>query len=218
MNDDHGMATEELPDLDNSNDDNDLLPEEVEALEEVTEQPATVPHSDSMHFVQGHFKDSSESDHDIEGELAEGLAFPDIQDELDSMAKDESASSATIATEMVSKTVSTLMSSTMSGLSKLSETASRLGESVRSAAKSATSGEVDGAAVPLSEGDETDVTSSGSLRKTFTESTDSDILAEFEFLEQEDLDVLDEDESNKAPAASSSPATDIKEQASGVQE
>lgn len=202
LNDDHENLTSEedlLPDVEGAADEqqNDVLP--------VDEMPAPteISQSESMQFVPGHFKDSSESDKseaDIETELGEGLAFPDIQDELDTMAKEETSSNAAIATELVSKTVSSLMTSTMSGLSRLGETASRLGETVRSAAKSATSGEpgeedagdvAEGAASVVQPTDD-------SKRKTITESTDSDILAEFEFLEQEDLDVLD-DEGKKAP-------------------
>ena len=162
-----------------------------------------ISQSDSMQFVTGHFKESSESD--IETDLAEGLAFPDIQDELDSMAAEESSSNTAIATEMVSKTVSSLMASTISGWSKLSETATRVSETVLSAAKSATGSRAEPTATPpvitfTKSDDGEEVTAiegatGGALPKTIMESTDSDILAEFEFLDQEDLDVTDEEDS-----------------------
>ncbi len=149
-------------------------------------------HGAGMEFKDTHFKESSESGGDEgpaleedEEHLAAGLrAMPDVEDVLEYEQRESEHQRATllgqaqamIASDVMAHTVSNLMASTMTGLS-------RLGETVRSAAA--------GVAQPAAGGD------AAGDQGRLTESVDSDaLIAEFEFLEDEDLDVMS-DNTNK---------------------
>ena len=158
-----------------------------------------------MDFKETHFKESSESGGD-EGpvdvdNLAEGLeSMPDVEEVLDHEQQESESNRATlfgqaqamIASDVMVHTMSNLMTSTMTGLSRLSET-------MRAAASgTGTSAEQSGQAVHYSSGsDEANVNMSHNKGR-LTESVDSDaLLAEFEFLEEEDLDVMEVDSDKK---------------------
>lgn len=138
----------------------------------LTVEQQTPEKAESMQFVSQHFKEPTPSESDDEVETS-GLKFPDFR-EVDNV--DQGAASATregllaavasqlpsaITADIMSKTVSSLVSSTVAGISKL-------GQSM-TAQKTSESSKVQ--------------------PKTMSESVESDIMAEFEFLDDEDLDV-----------------------------
>ena len=161
--------------------------------------------NEAMDFKETHFKESSDSGAD-EGpvdvdNLAEGLeSMPDVEDVLDHEQQESESNRATlfgqaqaiITSDVMAHTMSNLMSSTMTGLSRLSET-------VRSAASgTGASAEETGQSVHYSSGSQDANVNMGNNKGRLTESVDSDtLLAEFEFLEEEDLDVMEEDSEKK---------------------
>ena len=161
--------------------------------------------SEAMDFKDTHFKESSESGGD-EGpvdvdNLAEGLeSMPDVEDVLDHEQQESESNRATlfgqaqamIASDVMAHTMSNLMTSTMTGLSRLSETMKA------AASGTGTSAEQSGQAVHYSSGSDEANVNMGNNKGRLTESVDSDaLLAEFEFLEEEDLDVMEVDSDKK---------------------
>ncbi len=164
--------------------------------------------AEDIKFVDKHFKDSSESDGDDESKMAQGLVLPDYCDvdgSEPSMLTSEGLlgqvtqqMTAAIATQVVANTMTSFMSSTMSGLTKM-------GQSVRAA----TVGGADTSEVQYHpSGERVQLSTQKSQSSDLAESTDTaDLLEEFEFLEQEDLlENVDED-IGLAPQ-SSKPASD----------
>ena len=179
-------------------------------LDETLTTDSPVPsqtRSEVMDFKESHFKESSESGGD-EGpvdvdNLAEGLeSMPDVEEVLDHEQQESESNRATlfgqaqamIASDVMANTMSNLMASTMTGFSRLSET-------VRTAATGTSTNEErsGGHCVHYKAGSEkTNVNRGNNNTGRLTESVDSDaLLAEFEFLEEEDLDVMDEDSERK---------------------
>ena len=166
----------------------------------LTSDPVLLSHSQSevMDFKESHFKESSESggeERPLEVDsLAEGLeSMPDVEDVMDHEQQESESNRATLfgqAQAMIASDVmSNLMASTMTRLSRLSETMA----TVRTG--TATSETQSGAhSVHYSfESGETDVDVDKKNVGRLTESVDSDaLLAEFEFLEK-DLDAMDEE-------------------------
>ncbi len=173
-----------------------------------------------MEFKESYFKESSESGSeanvaggDEDEDLVKGLQFmPDVDDVLEA-EQEEGASSragllgkaqALVASEVMTHTMSSIMANTMSGLSYL-------GDTVRVAAGGAPSSDTpssgqtvhykaDNEALNVqASGTNTNTNSRGSTGK-LVESVDSDtLLADFEFLDQEDLNVMeDEDKQQKS--------------------
>lgn len=121
-----------------------------------------------MQFVPSHFKEPTPSESDEEAE-AKGLKFPDFHD-VDGPEEQAAAQGgllaavasqlpAAVTAELMSQTVSNIMSSTVAGLSKLGQSMS----------------------APKQE--------QPRAKRPMTESAESDIMAEFEFLDEEDLEL-----------------------------
>ena len=135
-----------------------------------------------MFFKDRHFKESSGSsqdgDEDEDEKLLQGLSIPDVNDESLNEAPEGFIGNLThqvasaVTADAVSQNISSLMSSTMYGLNRIQET-------VRGAVQAAPSTSAAAPPEPAasSKGDITDM----------TDSLDSDILAEFDFLEDEDM-------------------------------
>lgn len=150
-----------------------------------------------MTFVASHFKESS--DEDEEDKLATGLSFSDMPDVLDVEAKPESESESKVLgvigglisqshsslvaafnSPVISQTMSSVMSNTLTGLSV-----------IRSTVASMTGHEVSGSGdVPLP-GDAA-VGGVHASEARDSRSADLQVLeSEFEFLEQEELDLME---------------------------
>lgn len=150
-----------------------------------------------MTFVASHFKESS--DEDEEDKLATGLSFSDMPDVLDAEAKPESESQSKVLgvigglisqshsslvaafnSPVISQTMSSVMSNTLTGLSV-----------IRSTVASMTGHEVSGSGdVPLP-GDAA-VGGVHASEARDSRSADLQVLeSEFEFLEQEELDLME---------------------------
>jgi len=125
--------------------------------------------ADQMQFVSSHFKEPTPSESDEDSET-KGLKFPDFR-EVDSpeeqaevhvglLAAVASQLPASVTADLMSKTVSNIMSSTVAGLSMFGQSMSAQSPPEKSPPK-----------------------------KPMTESAESDIMAEFEFLDEEDLDL-----------------------------
>ena len=161
-------------------------------LDETLTTDAAVPshaQSEVMDFKESHFKESSESGGDegpIEVDnLAEGLeSMPDVEEVLDHEQQESEANRVTLfgqAQAMIaSDVVSNLMASTMTGMSTNDEQSAGHYAHYRSGSE------------------ETNINTGNNNKGRLTESVDSDVLLEeFEFLEEEDLDVEDEDNKRK---------------------
>lgn len=172
----------------NSLDSLSLAPSEIimPSLEEDTKEDSESSSTASIKFVPSHFKESSEEEEATKVEptkeehLAEGLVFPDVDEDLmDGSSAQDPDLSVALDNPMVAQTVSSLMSSTMAGISALRST-------VSTALKQTTEGE-------YSPEDE------ASLREQMAEAVEEEThpeerppdspatLDEFEFLSQEDL-------------------------------
>ena len=185
-----------VPDVDKEASDSDLDltltrgdDEPLEADDELdsngNDKPTKQAH-EAMLFKESHFKEDSNSSDSEETGLLKGLAMPGIDDED---VKEEPEGfigqltqqvAAAVTGEAVSEKMTTLMSSTMFGLSKLSET-------VRGAVQGAAGG-----GSPAKEG-------RTEKEEEMMESLDSDILAEFDFLDDEDMGDDDENDGTVEP-------------------
>ena len=136
-----------------------------------------------MHFDPKHYRNSSDSSENGEEDknLTEGLSFPDVQSPSQNQNEAEVPSGAAAHTvTAVKQTVSTLMTSTISGLGKLSQ--SVLGAAASSVGTLTSSDEQ-----KVENKNVQDGATGGSLDLVRKTSDDSD-LADFEMLSQEDLD------------------------------
>ncbi|XP_074659606.1 reticulophagy regulator 2-like isoform X2 [Tubulanus polymorphus] len=77
--------------------------------------------SSSMHFKETHFKESSSSEDDADETLIAGLNFPDLADvpSETGAATEKAIMAASYAGSVVSKTIGTVMTGTISGISKI---------------------------------------------------------------------------------------------------
>jgi len=174
----------EVPDVDTQGSDSELDetllqdPGQIDESESGEEDPKGLG---GMFFKDRHFKESSGSssaDEDEEEKLLRGLSIPDVNDESLNEPPEGFLGTIThqvasaVTADAVSQNISSLMSSTMYGLNRIQET---VRGAVQSAPASATAAPPEPTAA--SKGDITDM----------TDSLDSDILAEFDFLEDEDM-------------------------------
>jgi len=171
----------EVPDVDMQASDSDLdttlLKDGDEGYLEDNDSESDPSPSQSqkdMLFKESHFKNtSSDSDVSDEANLLQGLAIPDVNDESVSENPEgfighfTHQMAAAVTAETVSQNLSSLVSSTMYGLSRIQET-------VRGAVQ-ATGGAAD---KPQQQPDD---------KGDMTDSLDPDILAEFDFLDDEDM-------------------------------
>ena len=163
-----------------------LTSEVSEPVKPAKAAAAPAPASDSIRFEDSHFRDS---DSDSGDELVAGLAFPDVHSELTSEPKMEASTenvNATLlsaATEIVSKTLTSVTAASM--LSRLSQSV------IGSAAASARITELPAEEDKKSDGDDTAATGPSipqALISTRQPSEDSD-LADFELLDESELDI-----------------------------
>lgn len=152
----------------------------------------------SMHFISTHFKDS-DSDADEES-LTKGLDFPDIEDALKEADQEKTTlekAAEAIASERLTQTMGGLMASTMFGLSKIGETVRGVASSIQpNSGSGVTDTQVE--YVKQESASTSDESETVTFKQTepeasvgLTESTDADILAEFEFLEEAELESYD---------------------------
>ena len=127
--------------------------------------------AEPMEFVPSHFKEPTPSESDDE---TSGLKFPDFREVDEPEQTAEAAGGllaavasnlpASVTADIVSKTMSNIMSTTVAGLSKIGQSMGTQGQEQQQQAPPP-------------------------ARRPMTESAESDIMAEFEFLDEEDLEL-----------------------------
>lgn len=167
----------EVPDLENQASDSDLelTVTKNDGVDEVDTVRDLTAAQQAMLFKDSHFKDdSSDSDLNDEAQLLQGLAIPDVND--DSMSEPPEGMLgqftqqmvAAVTADAVSQNLTSLVSSTMYGFSRLQET-------------------VRGAVQGTSDTSATQQQGAEASKGDMADSLDSDILADFDFLDDEDM-------------------------------
>lgn len=187
---------EDVDKLLNISDDEEDIENEQQFLD--PKMPRSLEESDKMTFVPSHFKE--ESDEDDEDKLTEGLSFSNLRDDgLDVEEKVESESKvlgvigglisqshsslvAAFKSPVISQTMSSVMTGTLSGISAIRNTVA----SMSNQGTGSSAGDV-----PSPDGDAANATGGNFQVSADNPSSDLQVLeSEFEFLEQEELDLV----------------------------